>query len=166
MTHPAGATGAYHDLVGDLDYPMAIVTAGAGGERAGCLIGFHTQCSIDPARHLVCVSKKNATHRLAEGAGSLAVHILDEADHALAARFGELSGDEVDKFSGTAWDEGPEGLPILRDTAGWFAGHVLDRLSIDDHTGFVIEPFAGARRRPVRQLGFQAVRDMEPGHEA
>ena len=38
-------------FVGALDYPMYVVTAaGAGAEWDGCLVGFATQCSIDPAR--------------------------------------------------------------------------------------------------------------------
>jgi len=40
----------FHDLAADLDYPMLIVTAAADGERAGCLVGFAAQCSIDPLR--------------------------------------------------------------------------------------------------------------------
>ena len=63
----AGAAGMEHvtestfnSLVGDLDYPMFIVTVCAGGERAGCLIGFATQASIDPSRFLVCLSHRTA----------------------------------------------------------------------------------------------------------
>ena len=34
---------AFHSLVADLDYPMFVVTACDGSERAGCLVGFLTQ---------------------------------------------------------------------------------------------------------------------------
>ena len=45
--------GRFNDLVGGLDYPMFIATARSErGERAGCLVGFATQCSIDPSRFL------------------------------------------------------------------------------------------------------------------
>jgi flavin reductase (DIM6/NTAB) family NADH-FMN oxidoreductase RutF len=41
---------------------MYIVTAvGKDGERAGCLIGFGTQCSVKPPRFLACVSTENRT---------------------------------------------------------------------------------------------------------
>jgi len=53
-------------LVGGLDYPMFIVTAAAGGEREGCLVGFATQSSIDPPRFVVCLSKNNRTYRMAK----------------------------------------------------------------------------------------------------
>ena len=49
------AAGAFDELMGELDYPMFIVTAAREGERAGCLVGFATQTSIHPSRFLVCL---------------------------------------------------------------------------------------------------------------
>ena len=51
---------AFEDLVGDLEYPMFIVTAPG---PLGCLVGFTTQASIDPARFIICLSHKNRTFR-------------------------------------------------------------------------------------------------------
>lgn len=56
--------------VGEIDYPMYIVTVAAGAERSGCLIGFATQCSVDPLRFLVCLSDKNRTFRISRGASA------------------------------------------------------------------------------------------------
>lgn len=42
----------FQRLVAQLDYPPFIATVAAEGERAGCLIGFATQCSIHPPRFL------------------------------------------------------------------------------------------------------------------
>lgn len=39
-----------------LDHPMYVVTAEADGERAGCLVGYASQCSIQPARFMVWLS--------------------------------------------------------------------------------------------------------------
>jgi flavin reductase (DIM6/NTAB) family NADH-FMN oxidoreductase RutF len=79
---------AFDRLVNRLDYPMLVVTAEADGERAGCLVGFATQCSIQPARFLVCLSRRNHTFRVAGRAGTLVVHALGPDDRALAALFG------------------------------------------------------------------------------
>ena len=154
----------FHDLVAHLDYPMVVVTATSGGERSGCLVGFATQCSIDPPRYLVFVSKENHTHGIALASSVLAVHVLDERDRRTAEIFGELTGDAVDKLSLVPWTEGPGGLPVLDDTAGWFAGRVLERFDGGDHTGFLLEPFAGEKRRAITQLGFQDVKGLDPGH--
>lgn len=157
----SSGTSAFHDLVADLDYPMVVVTT-AG---SGCLVGFTTQCSIDPPRFVVFVSKANHTHHHAMAADVLAVHVLDERDQRIAEVFGELTGDEVDKLSLVAWTAGPEGVPVIDDVAGWFAGRVLDRVDGGDHTGFIVEPFAGAKRRDLVQLGYQDLQDLDPGHK-
>ena len=39
---------AFEGLVGELEYPMFIVTTKVDGEPLGCLVGFTTQAGIDP----------------------------------------------------------------------------------------------------------------------
>ena len=152
--------------VGEIDYPMLIVTAAAGDDRAGCLVGFSTQCSIDPARYVVFISKQNFTFGVARPADLLAVHLLSKRHTAVAALFGEHTGDDHDKFTDVPWHEGPGGVPILDDVETWFVGRVVDHLDGGDHLGFVLEPVDAERAHPVDQLGFQDVRDLHPGHEA
>jgi flavin reductase (DIM6/NTAB) family NADH-FMN oxidoreductase RutF len=154
---------AFDRLVAQLDYPMAIVTCSAGGERSGCLVGFTTQCSLKPARYLVCISKANHTFGVACGAEVLAVHFPGPGDAELAALFGEQTGDSVDKFERCSWRDGPGGAPILTDVGRWFAGRVLDRHDLGDHVGFVVD-VADAAFAEGDMLTFQAVKDMEPGH--
>ncbi|GGS76762.1 hypothetical protein GCM10010222_17450 [Streptomyces tanashiensis] len=60
-----------------LDGPMYVVTAEAsGGERAGCLVGFASQCSIDPPRFTVRLSTADHAYRVALRAERLTVHRL------------------------------------------------------------------------------------------
>ena len=66
----------FNAFVNHLEYPMYVVTAAAGGDRDGCLVGFATQCSIHPPRFLVCLSVKNRTLRIAKAASVLAVHLV------------------------------------------------------------------------------------------
>jgi NADH-quinone oxidoreductase subunit J len=67
------ADGSFDDVMGVLDRSMIIVTTcGADGERSGCLVGFSTQCSIDPGRFLVCLSRTNHTFAVAQEADFLA----------------------------------------------------------------------------------------------
>src|SRR3954471_10361561 len=112
---------AVHDLVTAIDYPMYIVTAASGEERAGCLVGFTTQCSIDPPRFLVCLSDKNRTFRVARQAESLLVHLVPQEGDPIAQLFGEATGDEVDKFARASWRPGPGGAPLLDACPNWFA---------------------------------------------
>jgi len=152
--------------LGELDYPMFIVTAAARGERAGCLVGFATQCSIDPLRFIVCLSDKNRTFRVAQDASVLAVHLVPEGADSLAELFGSQTGDDVDKFERCSWSPGPEGTPVLDDCLNWFAGRILEQLDVGDHRAFVLEPVAGGDEDGERAFSFQEARWIEPGHEA
>lgn len=146
---------------------MFVVTAADAhtGERAGCLVGFATQCSISPFRFLVCLSRANDTHRVASGSRMLAVHALDAGQHDLAALFGEETGDEVDKFSRCRWTPGPEGTPLLDECPRRLVGRVLETFDLGDHTGYLLAPVqqAGLTAPP---LMFSAVHDLEAGHPA
>ena len=74
----------FERLVATLDYPLYAVTTAFEDDRAGCLIGFATQCSIHPPRFLACISQKNHTFLLAARAPTLAVHIIEKKDKRIA----------------------------------------------------------------------------------
>ena len=149
----------------DLDYPHLIVTVADREERSGCLVGFATQCSIRPPRYWVCISKANHTWGVAMRADAMVVHVPSAEQRALAELFGQATGDEVDKFSQTEWCPGPDGVtPLLSGCTRWFAAQVRQRVDSGDHTSFLVEPFAASQGREEGQLGFQAAKDMSPGH--
>lgn len=159
---------AFETIAGLLDYPMFVVTTRVGDHRAGCLVGFTSQVSIHPARFLVGLSKQNHTYRTAaRGATHLAVHLLTREHRELARLFGAETGDRVDKFSRCAWQDGPEGVPILSAAPAWFAGRILSRFDLGDHVGHLTEPVAGHAPPTLSDLvTFTDVKDLEPGHEA
>lgn len=153
------------DLLLDLDGPMAVVTTAADGERSGCLVGFLTQCSVDPPRLIVFLSDKNHTYTTALDADGLAVHFLDHEQRDLARLFGGTSGDWTDKFDRCRWREGPLGVPVLEGVGHWIVGEITERVLGGDHVGFVLRPVAFHAEGRLRQLSFTDVRSMEPGHE-
>lgn len=157
----------FERIVGGLDYPMHIVTAAAGDERDGCLVGFLTQCSIDPPRMVVWLSTNNRTCRIATQSSALCVHVLRQDDHDLAELFGHERGDEVDKLASVEWTEGPHGLPVLA-RCDWFVGRIVEQISTEcDHRGFIVEPIGGdATRSDLPALGYQAVLDIDAGNPA
>jgi flavin reductase (DIM6/NTAB) family NADH-FMN oxidoreductase RutF len=156
----------FNDLVGELDYPMLIVTAADGDERAGCLVGFATQTSIDPSRFLVCLSRKNRTYRVACGSDTLAVHFVPADAGDLAELFGGETGDEVDKFARVDWHDGPHGVPVLAACPNWFAGRVLERLDTGDHVGFLLEPLTAEHGASGEEFTLHRAKRIDPGHEA
>ncbi|MFF2364562.1 flavin reductase family protein [Streptomyces sp. NPDC058122] len=151
-----------------LDYPMYVVTAEAAGERAGCLVGFASQCSIQPARFMVWLSKANRTYRVAEHAERLAVHLLRSDQVGLARLFGAETGDRTDKFIDVSWHRGPGGSLILDGVPAWFVGRVESRIDGGDHTGFLLAPETTeghAGSRPAL-LTLNDTHDIAPGHLA
>jgi flavin reductase (DIM6/NTAB) family NADH-FMN oxidoreductase RutF len=158
---------AFEIVASRLDYPMFVATTiGPDGERAGCLVGFATQCSIDPARFLVCVSDKNRTYRVLQGSDAMALHVVPADAEDLVELFGGETADETDKFARCDWRDGPHGLPILERCASWFAGPIVDRVALGDHIGHVIEPTAGEAAYDGPAYPFSRAKRIEPGHEA
>jgi flavin reductase (DIM6/NTAB) family NADH-FMN oxidoreductase RutF len=143
---------------------MLVVTAAAGGERDGCLVGFSTQCSMDPVRMLVCLSPANRTHRIAGRTDALAVHHLDAGDLALAELFGEHTGDDVDKLARCTWHPGPAGAAVLDGVRHWWVGLIVDRVDLGDHDGLVLEPASVHSEGVYHPLDSTAVAHLEAGH--
>jgi flavin reductase (DIM6/NTAB) family NADH-FMN oxidoreductase RutF len=157
----------FEHLAARLDAPMTIVTAYDGHERSGCLVGFHTQCSIDPPRYLVCLSKTNHTFGIALNATRLVVHILHDDQRDLADLFGGTTADTIGaeaKFARCAWQPDAGGAPIIAG-CDWFAGTIRERRDLGDHVAHIIDVSACVIvHKPARQLGFQSVSGMKPGH--
>ena len=161
------STAEFDRFVGALDTPMFVVTTTDGDERSGCMVGFTTQCSIDPPRFLACLSDKNHTFRVAQDAELLAVHLLGEDQHELAELFGGETGDDVDKFAQVRWQPGPAGVPVLEDCPTYVVGRILERRPLGDHVGFLLEPVAvDARSDDADPLTLEDVEDVDPGHRA
>ncbi|MBT2540816.1 flavin reductase [Streptomyces sp. ISL-44] len=152
-----------------LDGPMYVVTAAAGGQRAGCLVGFASQCSIHPPRFVVWLSTANHTYRVAREASYLTVHALRRDQLPLAELFGGRTGDRVDKFARAGWRPGEEGSPVLTEVDTWFTGRVEGQIEGGDHVGFLLAP---ARESPPAEgpppalLRYGDVRGLKPGHPA
>ncbi|MCU1467236.1 MAG: putative oxidoreductase [Actinomycetia bacterium] len=165
MSASPGEPRAFHRIVAELDYPMIIATTADGTERAGCLIGFSTQCSIKPPRYAVLISTKNRTAEVAVRAEIIVVHILRPGDKPLARVFGEETGDDVPKFDQCSWKPGPGGVPVI-DDCDWFAGRIMRRVDVGDHVLHALDVIdeGDATRAERGQLGFQAVRDLHAGH--
>lgn len=160
------STGEFDRFLSGLDYPMFVVTTFDGLERSGCLIGFATQCSIDPPRMLVCLSVANHTLRVAEGADYLGVHVLDRREHPLAELFGGTTGDDIDKFAECAWQPGPSGVPLLEDCPQHMVGRILQRMPLGDHVGHLLEPVLVSGADDVAPLSYDDAKNIDAGHPA
>lgn len=156
---------AFDQIMRALDPPLVIVTAAGNGARAGCLVGFHCQSSIEPEQYSVWLSKANHTYRIARYSAWLAVHFLSDADAALAERFGTLTGDHTDKFAGLETRAGPGGLPLLACCPRQL---IVRRTALLDEGGdhvCVTGPVTmTSADGPFRPLRVSAASHLDPGH--
>lgn len=168
------STPAYSRFLDALDRPMVVVTAADGDEWAGCAVGFHGRCSVEPPRYALWLSRANRTYRVALRAGFLGVHLLGSRDRELGAWFAGTSGDDDDKFRGVAAAPGRGGVPILAALPVRFVGRTVEVLDggAGDHVCFVVEPVpdetvtseeSDGEESPLRAADLD---DVEPGHPA
>lgn len=160
----SAATQAFDAIVSAFEGLPLVVTAASDAERGGCLVGFASQCSIEPPRFCVWLSKQNRTYRLALSVETLAVHVLRFGDEDLARLFGAETGDEIDKFKDIEWQPGPSGCPVIR-RLDWFTGSIVDRVDTGDHVAFVLAPTGGESKRSGHQpLSLRQIADIQAGH--
>ena len=154
-------------IMKSLDSRMAVVTTAAGPDRAGCLVGFHVQSSIDPPRYTIWLSKANHTYRVGLRATHFGIHFLTTEDHELAALFGTRSGDTVDKFRDLPVGTGAGGVPVLRYCPQRLLVRKLAVLDDGgDHVCITTEPIEQHTTGRFVPLRLSDVEDLQPGHAA
>ena len=155
-------------LASRFQYGMLVVTTVADGERGGCLVGFHSQCSIEPVQYAVWLSKANQTFRVASRADVFALHFLDQRDRSTAVLFGTETGDDTDKFERCPWHPGHSGVPLLDRCRQRLVGvRVNSHDDGGDHVCFVLDPIATEiSDNDLDPLMNADVADLEPGHDA
>jgi flavin reductase (DIM6/NTAB) family NADH-FMN oxidoreductase RutF len=158
---------SFGDLIADVNPALIVVTTARNGERAGCLVGFHAQSSIEPAKYCVWLSKANHTFRVGQRSSHLVLHMLTSDDLRLAEHFGTLSGDDVDKFADLDVAIGAGGAPVLRQCPNRI---VLRRTTMldegGDHVCAVGEVLEVAHGGPFEPLRLSQAAHLPPGHGA
>ncbi len=157
---------AFSEILRSQDRALVIVTTATRTERAGCLVGFHTQSSMEPGRFCVWLSKANHTYRVALRSTHLAVHFLTSADLEVATHFGTLTGDTTDKFAGRPTITGEGGVPVLEGWPRWLVARRIALLDEGgDHVCVVTEPVAVHSSGPFEPLRLSQAEHLTPGHE-
>jgi len=147
--------------------PTFVVSARRGEKADACLVGFATQCSIEPRRFAVCLSTANRTYRIvAPGPTVLAVHRLRHGDDAVAAWFGGTTGDRVAPFGDYSTTPGPDGVPLIDALPDRFVGRETARLDVGDHVLIVVEPIEVHGDASGAPFTLGDASGIEPGHEA
>jgi flavin reductase (DIM6/NTAB) family NADH-FMN oxidoreductase RutF len=156
---------AFTTITTSLDVPLIVVTASDGSERAGCLVGFHVQSSIEPARFCVWLSKANHTYRIALRATHLGIHFLTTAQVPLAEHFGTITGDDRDKFTDVDVHTGMGEVPVLEACANRLI--VRRTVLVDeggDHVCMAAEVVSAHSTGAFVPLRLSQASHLKPGH--
>jgi flavin reductase (DIM6/NTAB) family NADH-FMN oxidoreductase RutF len=155
---------AIDGLTATTNYPLYVATVSSSWGHSGCLAGFVTQCSINPPRFFVCISKANHTNLVVDEHSGICLHLLGSGQRALAELFGSLTGDDLDKFDRCEWTVGTTGAPVLSHCAAWMEGAVQQSVDVGDHIAHVIDPINGALGDQDGLLTLNDVPNIDPGH--
>lgn len=111
--------------------PVTIVTTtSAAGDPRGATVSSFTSLSLDPPLVSVAFDRRSALLAEIQAAGRFGVNLLGHGQDDLALRFATRG---ADRFGGdTAWFA-DDGLPRLRDAAGWVACDLERTVEAGDH---------------------------------
>jgi len=153
-------------LMASVDPPLIVLTTTAEDERAGCVVGFHAQASIEPEQYCVWMSKANHTYRVGLRATHFAVHFLTTEDLDLAERFGTVSGEDTDKFAGVDFELDEFGVPLLTACPNRIT---LERIALlddgGDHVCLTARVTSAENKGSFEPLRLSGADHLSPGHE-
>ena len=158
---------AFTTLMTSTDPPLIVVTTAVENERAGCLVGFHAQSSITPQHYCIWLSKANHTYRVSLRAAQFAVHFLTVGDIGLAERFGTLTGEDTDKFTGLDVELDRNGVPLLGACPHRMS---LERIAVlddgSDHVCLTTRLASAHTTGAFEPLRVSHAAHLDPGHDS
>lgn len=106
------------DAMGCFATGVTIITAHApDGRPVGLTANSFTSVSLDPPLLLVCIANNSGSAEVLRGTDDFAVNVLQIGQQPVSNLF---AGKSEDRFSGTRWEVGEYGAPILPSSLGIF----------------------------------------------
>jgi ferric-chelate reductase [NAD(P)H] len=122
-----------------IHYGMFIITSAFDGKTGGQIANTVFQITSNPPSIAISISKQNNTHFLLEKSGKFAASCLtEEASFEFIGKFGFRSSRDFDKFAGTNFINGQNGIPVVTDFANaYFEAGIISVLDTETHTVFL-----------------------------
>jgi flavin reductase (DIM6/NTAB) family NADH-FMN oxidoreductase RutF len=123
----------FREVIGRFASGVTVITTAVDGVPFGTTASAVTSLSLEPPMVLVCLNKSSETQTAVLKAGSFCVNILAEGQEELAYQFAKKG----DKFANVVYDEGLNGVPVLRDTLAHLECLVDETVTGGTHTVFM-----------------------------
>jgi len=114
-----------------------VLTVRDGDRRHGMSSSWVTQVSGDPPLLMASVDRRHFTHDILARSGRFALNIVGERGRRLEDYFYSAASRRPDNLDAVAWDDSPDGLPLLRDAMVSLECRVGQAVEAGDHTLFV-----------------------------
>lgn len=123
----------------NLTHGVYLVGTKVGEKRNLMTLAWLMQSSSSPLMISLAVSARHLTTELLRKSDFFSVSILRPAQKNIAKKCGTISGRTADKTASLALEDGPEGLPILKNAAGWLVCRKTAEVPCGDHIVFMAE---------------------------
>ncbi|MGV3723151.1 MAG: flavin reductase family protein [Actinomycetota bacterium] len=133
----------FKDIMSRWASGITVVTCGTDQGVHGMTASSFTSVSLDPPLILVCVDRRNLTHKLMLEGGVFGVHILGTEMQEISDRCAGFLGEEGHWLRDVEYRTEATGAPILAGALAWMDCSVTQTHEGGDHTIFVAEIQAG-----------------------
>jgi flavin reductase (DIM6/NTAB) family NADH-FMN oxidoreductase RutF/DNA-binding GntR family transcriptional regulator len=123
----------FRDVIGRFASGVTIITTTVDGAPFGTTASAVSSLSLEPPMVLICLNKTSSTQAAILKAGHFCVNLLADGQQDLAYQF----AGKGDKFAGTAFEEGIEGIPVLGGTLAHLECRVAETVTGGTHTVFL-----------------------------
>ena len=129
-----------------------IMTASSGGRYGAATVTWLSQASFKPPLVMAAIRPDSNVFRCLEESGTVAVHILDASQQAMAQRFFAPTQVVDGTINGEPFTPGMTCAPILQNARAYFECAVRQIVTLGDHAVVVMEVLEAGCRDQVRPL--------------
>jgi flavin reductase (NADH) len=112
------------------------------GPLGRCGMTASAVCSVTdaPPTLLVCLNRSSAMHGIFEGNGQLCINVLPGEHELLAKHFAGITRVPMEeRFGWPIWEQGEQGVPVLRDALASIEGRIAEQKEVGSHSVMFVE---------------------------
>ncbi|AKO45328.1 4-hydroxyphenylacetate 3-monooxygenase, reductase component [[Haemophilus] ducreyi] len=130
----------FRDAMAHLSAAVSIVTTNGIAGKIGLTVSSVCSVTDTPPTLLFCINKNSGVHDIIQENGKVCINVLNHQQEEMAKHFASMLPSTMEeRFGWDMWDQGIDGLPILRDAISALQGDIIDTHSVGTHTIFMVQ---------------------------